>query len=333
MSYLRYYLLSAGLFFLLFGGLVCAPLITQGRATTLRSADTGNAAFVLLSGDVQNPQNQSKGEKGDKGDSQKGEKGDKGDKGEGETGPTGPPGPAGPPGPTGPKGDKGDTGATGPTGPQGATGPTGPTGPKGDKGDPGPQGDIGPTGPAGPTGAAGATGPAGATLGVSSLGVLLPTMGITPALAAQSNSITLGPGSYLVHATVGVASNVLSPNINIRSQYVTCTLNNVDSPGMTASMTLAIVSQFNVAQVTGTQADCPGSSTFVRTMLPPATVCAYPSEGTLSLFGTLNTMSPLTAINVSCFRESNGSAENPTPVVTMKKAAVQAIQVTTLNIQ
>lgn len=221
----------------------------------------------------------------------------------------------------------------GPPGPTGPAGPTGPTGPKGDKGDPGPQGDIGPTGPAGPTGAAGATGPAGATLGVSSLGVLLPTMGITPALAAQSNSITLGPGSYLVHATVSVASNVLSPNINNRSQYVTCTLNNVDSPGMTASITLAQVNQFNVAQVTGTQADCPGSSTFVRTMLPPATVCSYPSEGMLSLFGTLNTMSPLTAINVSCFRDTNGSADNVTPLVTMKNVAVQAIQVTTINIQ
>jgi hypothetical protein len=223
---------------------------------------------------------------------------------------------------------------TGPSGPAGPAGPTGPTGATGAKGDPGPQGDIGPTGPTGTTGATGATGPTGATLGVSSIGVLLSTMGITPALAAQSNSITLGPGSYLVHATVGVANNVLAGGlINARAQYVTCTLNNVDSPGMTASITLAPVNQFSVAQVTGTQADCPGSSTFVRTMLPPATVCSYPSEGMLSLFGTLNTMSPLTAINVSCFRETNGSADNVSPLVTMKKAAVQAIQVTTLNIQ
>lgn len=209
------------------------------------------------------------------------------------------------------------------------TGPPGPIGPAGPTGDPGPQGEMGPAGPAGP---AGEPGPAGTSLAVSSVGVLLAPMGTSPLLAAQSNSITLGPGSYVVHATVDVASTVQAGTNNPRSQYVTCTLNNVDGPGMLTSITLAPINVFGVPQVTGTQADCPGSSTFVRVMVPPSTICAYPSEGAVTLFGTLNT-SALTSINVSCFRETNGAADNPAPVVVMKKAAVQAIQATTVNIQ
>lgn len=212
----------------------------------------------------------------------------------------------------------------------GPAGPPGPMGPAGPAGDPGPQGEPGPAGPAGP---AGEPGPAGASLAVSSVGVLLPSMGTSPPLSAQSNSITLGPGAYVVHATVDVANTVLTGTNNSRSQYITCTLNNVDGPGMSTSITLAPINVFNVPQVTGTQADCPGSSTFVRVMVPPATVCAYPSEGALTLFGTLNTAAALTSINVSCFRETNGAADNPAPVVVMRKAAVQAIQATTVNIQ
>lgn len=166
--------------------------------------------------------------------------------------------------------------------------------------------------------------------------MLLATMGITPALAAQSNTMTLGPGSYLVHSTVNVANNPFAGTSGAGPQYITCSLNNVDGAGITASVLLAPISQFTVPLITGTQADCPGSSTFIRVPPPlptgPATICAYPAEANLTLFGTLNTGAPLTAINVSCFRESNGAGA-VTPVVTMKKAAVQAIQVTTLNIQ
>src|SRR3954462_15791892 len=133
------------------------------------------------------------------------------------------------------------TGPEGPMGPAGATGPVGPAGPQG---------------ATGPAGSPGSAGPAGTALGVSTNGVLVPNVGTSPPSAAQSNSITLGAGSYVVSASVNLSNNVVAgPNINARSQYINCSLNNVDAPGITVSLTLPVVNQFNVPQVSGTQAD------------------------------------------------------------------------------